>query len=40
MSTVIFPTQNEVINDIEILKKVNKIKKNGFMNSCDTNKVF
>jgi len=37
MSTVIFPTHEEVIRDIDVLKQVQNIKKAAFMNACDTN---
>ena len=39
MSTVTFPNHEEVIRDIYILKEVHQIKKNAFMNACDTNFV-
>ena len=39
MSTITFPTQDQVIRDIEVLKQVQKIKKFAFMNACDTNKL-
>jgi hypothetical protein len=40
MSTVIFPSHEQVIRDIEIFKKVHSIKGNAFMNSCNTNRQF
>lgn len=39
MATVSFPTEEQVIRDIEVLKQVQKIKKYAFMNACDTNKL-
>ena len=39
MSTITFPTQDQVIRDIEVLKQVQKIKKLAFMNACDTSKL-
>lgn len=37
MSTVHFPTKKQVIRDIDILKHVQMIKKQSFLNACDTN---
>jgi len=37
MSTVQFPTTNDVIREVEIHRSIQKIKKNCFMNGCDTN---
>jgi len=40
MSTVKFPPSKDVIRDVEIHKSVQKIKKNCFMNGCDTNYTY
>jgi hypothetical protein len=40
MSTITFPTLDQVKQEIEIHKTVQKIKKLCFMNGCDTNKTF
>ena len=37
LSSVTFPSLEEVIRDIDILKQVQSIKKAAFMNACDTN---
>mmetsp|Transcript_35497 Transcript_35497/g.54307 ORF Transcript_35497/g.54307 Transcript_35497/m.54307 type:complete len:104 (+) Transcript_35497:839-1150(+) len=37
MSTVEFPKHSEVIREIDIFRQVHKIKRQSFMDSCDTN---
>ena len=39
MSAVHFPNREAVLNEIDILKHVQKVKKNAFMNACNTNKL-
>lgn len=39
MSTVSFPELRDVLREIEVLKQVQKIKKNCFMDASNTNKV-